>query len=201
MENEDFDEKGIKSVWDIFVESGIFGKRISAMLNKKVEQAQDMETALANIDADGDGMTDLAELKGWMAATGAQEVLGMSAEEVMARYDNDGSGQLDEEEMEDIKNWVQREREKAEEAANAANNAVSDLDYEGSYGKPGRGGGIIDAKAVMALVQQVRVCVCSLYLLHNRGRNRERSMWRVITLSCSLFFLFFSSRERGKSDL
>ena len=162
MENEDFDEKGIKSVWDIFVESGIFGKRISAMLNKKAEQAQDMETALANIDADGDGMTDLAELKGWMAATGAQEVLGMSAEEVMARYDNDGSGQLDEEEMEDIKNWVQREREKAEEAAIAANNAVSDLDYEGSYGKPGRGGGgIIDAKAVMALVQQVLVCVCS----------------------------------------
>ena len=57
MENEEFDEKGIKSVMDIFIESGLLGGRLSAMLNKKATAAQDMESALAAIDADGDGMT------------------------------------------------------------------------------------------------------------------------------------------------
>ena len=57
MENEEFDEKGIKSVMDIFIESGLLGGRLSAMLNKKAAAAQDMESALAAIDADGDGMT------------------------------------------------------------------------------------------------------------------------------------------------
>ena len=57
LENEEFDEKGIKSVLDIFIESGLLGGRLSAMLNKQAEAAQDMEAALAAIDADGDGMT------------------------------------------------------------------------------------------------------------------------------------------------
>ena len=60
---------------------------------------------------------DIDELTAWMKATGAEQILGMSAMEVMARYDSDGSGQLDQEEMDDIKAWVQREREKAEAAA------------------------------------------------------------------------------------
>lgn len=150
MENEEFDEKGIKSVVDIFIESGLLGGRLSSVLNKKVAVAQDMEAALAAIDADGDGQTDLGELEAWMAATGAEKVLGMSAMEVMARYDSDGSGQLDEDEMQEIKDLVQREREAAERAALAENTAISDMDYEEK-----NRGGIIDAKAVMQLVQQV----------------------------------------------
>jgi len=59
MENEEMDEKGIKSVVDIFIESGLLGGHLSKMLNKKAEAAQDMEAALAAIDADGDGMTGI----------------------------------------------------------------------------------------------------------------------------------------------
>jgi hypothetical protein len=150
IENEDFEAKGIKSVLDIFIESGLLGGRLSAMLNKKAAQAQDMEAALAAIDADGDGMTDLAELEAWMKATGAEAVLGMSAMEVMARYDSDGSGQLDEDEMGEIKEWVARERAAAEEAAKKESLAVTDMDYVEE-----KKGGALDAKAVMALVQQV----------------------------------------------
>ena len=109
-----------------------------------------MEAALAAIDADGDGMTDLAELEAWMKATGAEAVLGMSAMEVMARYDSDGSGQLDEDEMGEIKEWVARERAAAEEAAKKESLAVTDMDYVEE-----KKGGALDAKAVMALVQQV----------------------------------------------
>ena len=103
---------------------------------------------------------DIDELTAWMKATGAEQILGMSAMEVMARYDSDGSGQLDQEEMDDIKAWVQREREKAEAAAAKENLAVSDMDYIESK----RGEGAIDTKAVLALVQQVSVavgCICT----------------------------------------
>ena len=150
IENEEFDEKGIKSVADIFIESGLLGGRLSAMLNKKAAQVGDMEAALAAIDADGDGLTDLAELEAWMKATGAEEILGMGAMEVMARYDSDGSGQLDDDEMQEIKDWVARERQAAEEAAAKENMAITDMDYEHDK----RGGGPIDATAVMALMQQ-----------------------------------------------
>ena len=150
IENEEFDEKGIKSVADIFIESGLLGGRLSAMLNKKAAQVVDMEAALAAIDADGDGLTDLAELEAWMKATGAEEILGMGAMEVMARYDSDGSGQLDDDEMQEIKDWVARERQAAEEAAAKENMAITDMDYEHDK----RGGGPIDATAVMALMQQ-----------------------------------------------
>jgi adenylate kinase len=78
----------------------------------------------------------------------------MGAMELMARYDSDGSGQLDEDEMNEIKEWVQREKAAAEAAALKENTALTDMDYHEE--KKG-GGGIIDAKAVMALVQQVSV--------------------------------------------
>lgn len=149
IENEEFEAKGIKSVMDIFIESGLLGGRMSKMLNKKAGQAQDMEAALAAIDADGDGMTDLGELEAWMKATGAESILGMSAMEVMARYDSDGSGQLDDDEMQEIKDWVAREREAAEAAALRDATAVTDMDYDND-----KKSGAIDAKAVMAMVQQ-----------------------------------------------
>ena len=49
-----------------------------------------------------------------MKATCAEAILGMGAMELMARYDSDGSGQLDEDEMNEIKEWVQREKAAAE---------------------------------------------------------------------------------------
>ena len=122
---------------------------------------------------------DIDELTAWMKATGAEKILGMSAMEVMARYDSDGSGQLDQEEMDDIKAWVQREREAAEAAAAKENLAVSDMDY-----MEDRNAGAIDTKAVLALVQQVSVnvgCICTSCAV-----CRARQLLRSTSIRCKV---------------
>mmetsp|Transcript_42132 Transcript_42132/g.86104 ORF Transcript_42132/g.86104 Transcript_42132/m.86104 type:complete len:800 (+) Transcript_42132:150-2549(+) len=111
MENEDLDEKGVKSVLDIFLESGLFGRKMAAKMQRRRNQIGDIETALSTIDADGDGMTDINELEAWIKSTGADKTLGITATELMAKYDTDGSGQLDAEEMEEIKAYILREKE------------------------------------------------------------------------------------------
>ena len=111
IENEEMDEKGIKSVIDIFLESGILGHRLSKMLSKKKQELGDIENALDLMDGDGDGLTDMGELEAWLKATGADKTLGITALEIMSKYDSDGSGQLDKEEMEEIKEWIRSEQE------------------------------------------------------------------------------------------
>jgi len=123
---------------------------------------------------------DIDELTAWMKATGAEQILGMSAREAMARYDSDGSGQLDQEEMDDIKAWVQREREKAEAAAAKENLAVSDMDYM----EDRRAGGAIDTKAVLALVQQMSVtvgCFCTSCAV-----CKARQLLRSTSIRCKI---------------
>jgi Ca2+-binding EF-hand superfamily protein len=111
IENEELDEKGVKSVIDIFLESGILGHRLSKMLSKKKQELGDIENALDLMDGDGDGLTDMGELEAWLKATGADKTLGITALEIMSKYDSDGSGQLDKEEMEEIKEWIRSEQE------------------------------------------------------------------------------------------
>ena len=52
MENEDLDEKGVKSVLDIFLESGIFGGALAKRLAKQKAGLQDLDAAMDNLDAD-----------------------------------------------------------------------------------------------------------------------------------------------------
>ena len=66
----------------------------------------------------------------WKAPdAGRQSQVGSDWEDVQ-RYDSDGSGQLDDDEMQEIKDWVAREREAAEAAALKDATAVTDMDYE-----------------------------------------------------------------------
>ncbi|KAJ1488357.1 Polycystin cation channel-domain-containing protein [Baffinella frigidus] len=75
IENEELDEKGVKSVIGIFLESGILGHRLSKMLSTKKQELGDIENALDLMDGDGDGLTDMAELQAWLTATGADKTL------------------------------------------------------------------------------------------------------------------------------
>jgi len=132
MENEDLDEKGVKSVLDIFLESGLFGRKMAARLQRKRNQIGDIETALSNIDKDGDGTTDINELEAWIKSTGADKLLGITAIELMAKYDTDGSGQLDQEEMEEIKEFILKEKEALTPAQN-----TEELDIDQDMGRRG----------------------------------------------------------------
>eukprot|EP00960_Hanusia_phi_P018289 538837-Hanusia_phi.AAC.2 len=147
-ENEELRARGVKSVLDIFLESGVFGKRITNIIEKQ-RQVEDIEAALEKMDADGDGKTDMQELQAWLTSTGADVILGMNAEDIMAKYDQDGSGVLDAEEMEQIKLWVASERRKIEEERRMDSNGILDTDYlEEKRSKPS-----FDSSAALALMQ------------------------------------------------
>ena len=147
-ENEELRARGVKSVLDIFLESGIFGKRITNIIEKQ-RQVEDIEAALEKMDADGDGKTDMRELESWLSSTGADVVLGMNAEDIMEKYDKDGSGLLDAAEMEQIKMWVASERKKIEEERRMDSDAMLDTDYlEDKRTKPS-----FDSSTAMALMQ------------------------------------------------
>jgi hypothetical protein len=82
-------------------------RRLMELNKAKKAKIEKLENALTNIDMDGDGQTDMAELEAWLQETDAAELFGVAdAAELMKKFDKDGTGLLDENEIARLKEFV-----------------------------------------------------------------------------------------------
>ncbi len=72
------------------------------------ETVEELQRKMKTIDEDNDGTVDTAELAAFLETTGALDVFGASsAAEVMAKFDTDNSGQLDADELAQLRQHLE----------------------------------------------------------------------------------------------
>jgi len=105
-------------VWedDELKDDELMGKGVLDLKGVYKKARKKMEKIKKRAVGGDDGMIDLKELEAWMKVHHAEHILNMTPEQIMSKYDADGSGQLDREEMEEIAEWVAREQLKQENA-------------------------------------------------------------------------------------
>lgn len=110
-ENKEAQEAGHMNLLDALWDLGPV-RRLMQMNQAKRDKIEKLETALSNIDLDGNGQTDMDELEAWLHKTDAAELFGVAdASELMKKFDKDGTGLLDPNEIARLKEFVQEKRQ------------------------------------------------------------------------------------------
>eukprot|EP00283_Hemiselmis_rufescens_P023968 CAMPEP_0173441862 /NCGR_PEP_ID=MMETSP1357-20121228/24180_1 /TAXON_ID=77926 /ORGANISM="Hemiselmis rufescens, Strain PCC563" /LENGTH=763 /DNA_ID=CAMNT_0014407473 /DNA_START=30 /DNA_END=2318 /DNA_ORIENTATION=- len=114
-ENKEADAAGHMTLVDALWDLGPVRKLLQ-MQKKKRDKIVKLEKTLEMVDVDGDGMTDVKELEGWLHETDAIDLLGVKdASELMAKFDLDGGGNLDPAEVQKLKDYVREKRNEVDQ--------------------------------------------------------------------------------------
>lgn len=102
-ENREAEERGDMNLLDAVWDLGPV-RKIAKRMKLKRDKFVKLEYALERVDADGDGRTDVKELESWLQETDMHDMLGVTdVEELMSKFDADGNGDLDQDEVSALK--------------------------------------------------------------------------------------------------
>jgi len=141
-------------------------------LKTQIDRVIDLEEKLNDIDADGDGMVTKVELADFLAREGAYEVFDATeVTEVMQRFDKNGNGYLDKDEMLELRAVLQKRKMDLESQVKAAEEQENQV----VQSRPGGGAAMIQQE-----VREMKETLVDLQEGVQRSQQQEKKIMQAM---------------------